>query len=42
MAQWQSAYLETDGPRDLALPASMCCVFEQDICILAKYWFNRG
>ena len=36
------APLETEGQRVRALPASLCCVFDQDTFILAKYWFNPG
>ena len=35
VAQWKSAWLETEGPRVRASPASLRCVIEQDTFILA-------
>ena len=35
VAQWKSAWLETEGPRVRALPASLRCVIEQDTFIIA-------
>ena len=36
MAQWKSAWLETEGPQVRASPASLRCVLEQDTLILAS------
>ena len=38
--QWQSAKLETEGPRVRASPASWLCVFEKDTLTPALYWCN--
>ena len=35
LAQWWSAWLETEGPRVRASPESLSCVLEQDTFILA-------
>ena len=40
MAQWKSAWLETEGLLVRASPASLRCVLEQDTLILAYFLFN--
>ena len=34
VTQWQSALLETEGPRFRASPASLSCVLEQDLVLV--------
>ena len=42
MGQLQIAWLETEGPRILASPKSLCCGPWARTSTLALYWFNPG